>query len=64
MPNITTGKYWSKLVLPAVYSSTTLDLKKQIRTDEGMVPTPTWKARTDFPCHEMTALKIHSIVAF
>ena len=28
-----------------------------------MVPPPTWKERTDFPCHEMTALEIHSIVA-
>ena len=26
--NITTGTYWSKLVLPAVYSSTELDFKK------------------------------------
>ena len=27
-----------------------------------MVPTSTWKDRTDFPYHRMTALEIHSMV--
>ena len=27
------------------------------------MPTPTWKERTDFPCHKMTALEKQSIVA-
>ena len=64
MREVTTSTYRSKLVSPAVYGGTTPEFeKKQNRTDKCMVPIPTWKARTDFPCHEMTALEIHSIVA-
>ena len=65
MCNITTGTYQSKLVLPAVYSGTELDFKKPNQNRwTYVVPPPTWKDRTDFPCHKMTALQIHSIVAF
>ena len=63
MHAINTGTYWSKLVLPVVYSVQRPELKNQFRTDGHMVPTPTWKDGTDFPCHEMNALEIHSIVA-
>ena len=63
MCDVTTNTFWLKLVSPAVYSGTTPDFKNQIRTDERMVPTLPWKDRTDFSCHEMTALEIHSIVA-
>ena len=39
------------------------NLKTEVRPEVHMVPKPTWKDRTNFPCHEMTALEIQSIVA-
>ena len=34
-----------------------------VRPEVRMVPPPTWKERTDFLCHKITALEIQSIVA-
>ena len=63
VPAITTGTYWSKLVLPVVYSEQRPELRKPSQNQCMHGANTHLKDRTYFPCHEMTALEIQSIVA-
>ena len=56
-----TGQNWFYLYSCTVYGDQ--NLKTEVRPEVRMVPPPTWKVGTDFPCHKMTALEIQSIVA-
>ena len=62
MGDITTGTYWSKLVSPVVYSGTTLDLKTTKEPINVWCLDSPGKPELAYPCHEMTALEMHSIV--